>query len=622
MINPSAKWIWINSSPEVNEYALFEEGFAYEGEKAVFSIAAETDYVLFVNGVLAGQGQFAGYPFEKYCDELDITPLCKQGENSFSLTVRYEGVNSATHINDGPGVIYTLDIDGKTALCSSEATLACPDHRYIQHQDRWITPQLGLTSGMCCGVKSDKHPCTVIDKTRNILPRPVKKAELGQFIPALPVEGKEGVYDLGREESGYLRIRVKAASPCEFKVTYSEHMESGEVRHIIGSRDFSLDFEVCEGESEFTQYFIKVASRYLHAILPEGVEVLSIGLIPLLYPLTEKPTELEGLDRAIYDTCVRTLRLCMNLHYEDCPWREQALYVLDSRNQMLCGYYAFEQTEFQRANLVFISKGARPDGLLELTYPAVNTPAIPFFSVMYPVAVWEYVKHTGDRTILPEVMGRMLAIMENFRSRIEENGLIAEFEAPYWNFYEWTDGSSGSLSGRDRTPQKQFHLIISCAFVYSAERFKELCEMEGVDFGVDTDAIKAAIKREFFNPESGLFSLSTLAPERSSQLGNAFALLIGLGDERTLEALKNDNTLIPATLSMLAYVYDALLLRDENGRDYVLNDIREKYGYMLGKGATSFWETIDGASAFNDAGSLCHGWSALPIYYYRLLADS
>ena len=43
------------------------------------------------------------------------------------------------------------------------------------------------------------------------------------------------------------------------------------------------------------------------------------------------------------------------------------------------------------------------------------------------------------------------------------------------------------------------------------------------------------------------------------------------------------------------------------------------YGYMLREGATSFWETICGADDFGDAGSLCHGWSALPVYYYETL---
>ena len=38
---------------------------------------------------------------------------------------------------------------------------------------------------------------------------------------------------------------------------------------------------------------------------------------------------------------------------------------------------------------------------------------------------------------------------------------------------------------------------------------------------------------------------------------------------------------------------------------------------MIASGATTCWETQYGASDFNNAGSLCHGWSALPVYYYH-----
>jgi hypothetical protein len=38
---------------------------------------------------------------------------------------------------------------------------------------------------------------------------------------------------------------------------------------------------------------------------------------------------------------------------------------------------------------------------------------------------------------------------------------------------------------------------------------------------------------------------------------------------------------------------------------------------MLFAGATSFWETGRGGDDFDRAGSLCHGWSALPVYYYQ-----
>jgi hypothetical protein len=48
----------------------------------------------------------------------------------------------------------------------------------------------------------------------------------------------------------------------------------------------------------------------------------------------------------------------------------------------------------------------------------------------------------------------------------------------------------------------------------------------------------------------------------------------------------------------------------------VFDTIADDWGHMLYRGATSFWETKDGAEAFGQAGSLCHGWSAIPVYFY------
>ena len=452
------------------------------------------------------------------------------------------------------------------------------------------------------------------------MPRPVKKTEPLAFAEGKLIDADKQLYDIGRETAGYLCVKFKAEKPCTATITYGQHIVDGGVRYLVGGRDFSLNFELTEGTHEFVNYFTRISGRYLQAILPEGVEIVSIGIMPYIYPLTETPLKLDSeLDQKIYDTCVRTLRLCMNMHYEDTPWREQALYVLDSRNQMLCGYYTFAETEFQRANLELIAKGTRADGMLELTYPSKDTPAIPFFSVMYPVEVYEYIEHTGDRSILDTTMPTMLKIMQNFKDRVEDNGLIKSFEAPYWNFYEWTDGSADAIPTQTRYVYNEYyHLLINCAFVYSGKMFTKMCEMAGIEFDCNFEGIKAAINKEFFDESDGNFVLRTDDRSFKSQLGNSFALLIGLGDERTVEAIKSDKNLIETSLSMLVYKYDALLAADPNNKDFILNEIREQYGYMLEQGATSFWETIKGDSDFANAGSLCHGWSALPAYYYHL----
>ena len=624
MIFKNAKRIWINDSPKSEEYGYFTDKFVWEGGETVYlKILAETDYIAYINGTRVGYCQFAGYPHEKYYDKLDVTSACRDGENLLEVTVRYEGVNSACHIDDGAGLAYSVecgDTKRRQLAYSSAATLCAPEHRYVSHKVREITCQLGLTSTMDNATPAfPLSPAVELeDFTATAKARPVKLCE-----DCAPVEGREVIgdtprlYDLGDEYAGYLYLKVNCAAPCEVKVAYGEHIEDGCVRQLIGSRDFSLDFVCREGENCFEQRFVRLSARYLQVICDADVTVEQIGLIPVLYPVTERPCNLTGLDREIYDACVHTLRLCMHTHYEDCPWREQALYALDSRNQMLCGYAAFREWEFQRANLVFMSKGKRPDDtLLELTYPAVNTPAIPFFSVMYPVAVYEYAEKTGDVTVVSEVYETMRGILQKMVDRIGENGLIQNFpKPPYWNFYEWSEGSDG----RAPDASERCDLILNCAFVYSAERFRTLCQVVDKRFDVDLGAMREAIKREFFDEETGFFRIAT-TDSGYSQLGNAFAMLIGLGDERTLTAVRGCEGVVPATLSMLGYVYDAILARDKkNGGEFVLSDIREKYGYMLSKGTTTFWETLDGAEAFHRAGSLCHGWSAMPIVYYKRL---
>ncbi len=73
--------------------------------------------------------------------------------------------------------------------------------------------------------------------------------------------------------------------------------------------------------------------------------------------------------------------------------------------------------------------------------------------------------------------------------------------------------------------------------------------------------------------------------------------------------------MLPCTLSLKTFKYDALLSMGDKYKDYIINEIRKEYSYMLNSGADCAWETIEGKAAFDNAGSLCHGWSALPAMY-------
>ena len=87
--------------------------------------------------------------------------------------------------------------------------------------------------------------------------------------------------------------------------------------------------------------------------------------------------------------------------------------------------------------------------------------------------------------------------------------------------------------------------------------------------------------------------------------------------KKIAETLVSETTdLTPISLSTVCFKYDALLKVDaEKYKDYIMAHIRHKYKIMLDQGATTFWEYDP--DTITPSGSKCHGWSALPIYYYE-----
>ena len=133
------------------------------------------------------------------------------------------------------------------------------------------------------------------------------------------------------------------------------------------------------------------------------------------------------------------------------------------------------------------------------------------------------------------------------------------------------------------------------------------------------EKIKEIINKEFWCEEKGVYAAYIVNGEKVQfcELMQAMALYTGVAEEKEeklAEILKSENDLIPITLANIVYKYDALMKINKNNLNYILDDMKKIWGKMVFAGATTFWETEKGAADFDNAGSLCHGWSALPIY--------
>lgn len=617
---PQTKRIWLAAKSEMNTYAEFRATFICQpGHRVRLQIACDSVYAVYLNGSLAAFSGCCDYPWYKYFDSIDLTTFCRE-QNEISIRVWYIGADSQTYLKAEPGLMFELMQNDRVLLFSDEKICSRRITNYQCGAIRSITPQLGYTFSYDNSFVNELP----FENSREY---PVWQKLVKRTAPQLRLqprfevryEKKENgwLIDLGTETVGFLELDFVSNKKQNLLLAYGEHLVNGEVPRLIKGRDFSVDFIAAPGENRYLNPFRRLAGRYIQIFCESEITISYIGIRPVEVPVTEKKVQFaDPLDQKIFDVSVNTLKKCMHEHYEDCPWREQAMYALDSRNQMLCGYEAFEGSTYQKQQLLLMAQGQRKDGLLPICFPAGQDFPIPFFSLVYLKILDEYIAYIGDTSVLDEISSCAHRLMTAFSERVEDNGLIADFPYPYWNFYEWADESNNDYE-ITRTPddpyEKCYDIILNAMYVHAAEIYNRLFLGS-----IDAAPTKAAIQKTFYDTDKKCYKLST-SGNAYSVLGNSMALLIGLGDEALAKKLLTDTSLIPVTLSMNTFFYDALLVFGETFRKDILADLRAKYSRMLNAGAQTFWETEKGWQDFDNAGSLCHGWSAIPVYYLKKL---
>ena len=678
-----AVWIWENNSPKPDEFAEFECVFNADAQKKQFlSISADSDYTVCINGALAAFGQYHDYPHYKVGDRIDVSDYVKDGANTMRVVVWYYGKSNMSYAVGKAGVIFEVTEGSAVLAFSSDKTPSRIAAGYVSHKAVDITSQLGFTYEFDARNEGGEYSPSVeaAGITRDINLRPIKKTVLrprasfkkafggtfrfveptGELSPDMqkaaltfiradrsegvdtPFEIRsdngENVYfiiDLTREECGFLDLDITVPEECDVFVAYGEHLEDGRVR--THKRNFTAIYHATAGRNEFLDTFRRFGCRYIEFfITAKEVRVDYAGIRPVEYPLEiKKPNTGSVLRDAIYEVSERTLALCMHDHYEDCPWREQALYTMDSRNQMLFGYYAFGEHEFARASLYLMSKGQREkDGLLDICFPTDNKLTIPSFSLMYFIEMREYIVFTGDTSLADECYHVLTLLARAFLSRIDETGLCPNFysdDGDYWGFFEWSETLDGKFGETEKRYECPLNACLSLAMQNMAKISHFLGFFSDEKFYLKkAQSINSAIRHHFWNETDKLFvSFSDGEKAKYSVYVNAMCVLCGATedlDKSVIETILYANGdgdtglyVIPATLSMHVARYDAMLKLDKTCGEYILDDIDRTYLRMLRGGATTFWETIKGERDFDWVGSLCHGWSALPIFYYERL---
>ena len=627
----NAKWIWVDNNFSPDSYGEFYSEFNWNGGDVNCLLSCDSDYTLFINGKYAYSNQYGDFEWYKSVDSLNIAPFLKKGKNSIAIVVWYFGINTQRYLKANPGLIFEIFEDNESLVASCEKTLSRYSTTYKNGAQKIITCQLGFSFCFNATKEDGWHvsgngftPSVLVDKNCNFVLRPIDKLTLLEKVLSNIIQSDKNHYliDLGEERVGLPCLEFNSNSEQIITVAWGESLDFGQVRKIIGERDFSFTYIAKRGENKYINYMLRLGCRYIEVWCEESINIEYIGIIPQVFPVKEIEFKLDNeLDQGIYNACVKTLKNCMMEHYVDTPWREQCLYAYDSRNQILCGYYAFKNgnKEYVKSNLKLIGQDRRADKLLSICSPCGTDLTIPSFSLYYIIAMAEYLKFTNDKGLLIDLYPRLLEIIDVFVAKIN-GGLVHKFDKVcHWNFYDWTEYLSSEPYAREEAiPDAMINLL----FIIALKNLKEIATSINQPFNFDDVITETSFKTKnsFFCKDKGLFEF-TMGGGEFTVLVNALAIIAGLTtkDESTLICSEiASGNLLDCTLSMKIFKYEAMLLCDkERWGEWIISEIRKEYSQMIDGDSLCVWETSDGSKAFENAGSLCHGWSAVPIYFYN-----
>lgn len=667
-----------------------------------FKISADSQYALWINDTFVNYGQYADFPEYKCYDTLDVTDYIVPGENKIHILAYYQGQSSFTYITGRAGILFTLE-EGDSIIVRSDDDVDCAvAEEYRNGPMERITGQLGYsfeydaTKTNC----NNWQKAIVVGSHVRMNPRPIPKMivedrspgkivaqgifkyspdtinsttafkmqraylsarEMASIAPgsgatpfnldgnqpfAVRTECDDGVYivvDLGRETAGVFDLLIAADCGTVVNVGYGEHLDDLRVRTSVGGRCFTGKY-TCKGDGveHFTHFNKRFGCRFVEIMVESGnFDLYYAGVLPTVYPVKNVGRFgcSDSLHNKIHDVCIDTLKLCMHEHYEDTPWREQALYAMDSRNQILCGYYAFGEFDMPKASIRLLALSQLSSGLLEICAPAKSAITIPSFSLQWILELYEYVLYSGDTDFAYEMWPYAERIISAFWRKAGGRDLIGPwFDKSCWEFYEWMPGLTGGYMSkvRDRNNRENYDAPLSCFYMIALQSMVKIAKWlvpytsEDIDFmekaswfEMLASGIKDSFDETFWSEEKGCYSSFIVNGQLTPhfcKLTNALALYAQLVPKDKIftvaDKLAYDDSLIDTSLSASIFKYEALLMLGNKYSRFVFDQIADKWGGMLYKGATSFWETEKGAWDFDNAGSLCHGWSAVPLLLY------
>ncbi len=318
--------------------------------------------------------------------------------------------------------------------------------------------------------------------------------------------------------------------------------------------------------------------------------------------------EKEILNR-IWETAAYTFHLNCREFILDGIKRDGWVWAADAYQSFFVNRYLFFDQALERRTLIALA-GKKP------MKQHINT--IMDYSFFWLISLWDYYETYGDRKFPEQIFPQAEEIMRFCLDRTDADGFM-RYKKGDWIFIDWAPmDKTGALCGEQ------------ILYTRALSSFSRICGILGKDdggCGKRAEALQHAIQEKFYDSEKRVFIDSYESGKRNvTRHSNILAYLY-----------------LPCTEQQKKDIYERVIRNDrirqittpyfkfyENQVHCLAGNIRGMeeglevyYGGMLDHGATTFYEEFDpnmsGKEHYGMYGhpfekSLCHAWSASPIY--------
>ncbi len=445
-------------------------------------------------------------------------------------------------------------------------------------------------------------------------------AQTGVVLPC-PGGDTEMFMDFGKELVGYLELDVDGAAGTTLDATFLEEIEEGKADriHYTDGNQNGFRYILRDGRQQYVT-FLRRGYRYARMIVHDQKTPLTIRAIRTLFathPVNERGAFAcsDAKLTKIWEVGRHTLRCCSEDTFTDCPTYEQTYWVGDGRNEGMVTYATY-------GHLALTRRAAElpPESMFRQLIPESQVPSawdnlLTAWALLWIQISEEHYWFSGDKDYLKGIYPSVRTAIHNCREKLtDERGLLS---IQAWNFFDW---AGMDLGHRVTTPNQ---MLLAEGYRRAEFMAKELGEAsDAAWFAGEREALVKAINAHLWDEAKGAYIDSIhddgKPSPKVSQQSNSLALVYGIAPPERASKIRDvpvkpfPDMVTFGSPFALFYGLDALVAQ---GRfDEMVSIVRDRWGSMTDKGATTFWETFPQEQGWWTR-SYCHAWSAAPTYF-------